>query len=189
MSCDVGGAGEYHGNNPEMSKLLHKAVREKNESAYTVYQQYLAKRPVNVLRDLLEFQSKRAPVPLEKVEPISSIVQRFCTGGMSLGAISRETHEAIAIAMNRLGGKSNSGEGGEVCMSSTSTIPISVYHNFPLTEGPESKGTLKLHVYMYYVVKIYVGALFTGSSTLEASCRRRGWCLTNTSSFERLRKW
>jgi hypothetical protein len=86
--------------------------------------------------------------------------------------------------MNRLGGKSNSGEGGEVCMSSTSTIPTSVYYNFPLTEGPESKGTLKLHVYMYYV-----GALFTGSSTLEASCRRRGWCLTNTSSFERLRKW
>jgi hypothetical protein len=142
-----------------------------------------------VLRDLLEFQSKRAPIPLEKVEPISSIVQRFCTGGMSLGAISRETHEAIAIAMNRLGGKSNSGEGGEVCMSSTSTIPISMYHNFPLTEGPESKGTLKLHVYMYYVVKIYVGALFTGSSTLEASCRRGGWCLTNTSSLERLRKW
>lgn len=49
-----------------------------------------------------------------KVEPAASIVQRFCTGGMSLGAISRETHEAIAIAMNRLGGKSNSGEGGEV---------------------------------------------------------------------------
>ena len=49
-----------------------------------------------------------------KVEPAASIVQRFCTGGMSLGAISRETHEAIAIAMNRIGGKSNSGEGGEV---------------------------------------------------------------------------
>lgn len=49
-----------------------------------------------------------------RVEPASSIVQRFCTGGMSLGAISRETHEAIAIAMNRIGGKSNSGEGGEV---------------------------------------------------------------------------
>ena len=49
-----------------------------------------------------------------KVEPATSIVQRFCTGGMSLGAISRETHEAIAIAMNRIGGKSNSGEGGEV---------------------------------------------------------------------------
>lgn len=105
--------GEYHGNNPEMSKLLHKAVREKSESAFSVYQQHLANRPVNVLRDLLEFKSDRAPIPVGKVEPASSIVQRFCTGGMSLGAISRETHEAIAIAMNRIGGKSNSGEGGE----------------------------------------------------------------------------
>lgn len=105
--------GEYHGNNPEMSKLLHKAVRQKNESAYAVYQQHLANRPVNVLRDLLEFKSDRAPIPVGKVEPAVSIVQRFCTGGMSLGAISRETHEAIAIAMNRIGGKSNSGEGGE----------------------------------------------------------------------------
>ncbi|XP_059668316.1 ferredoxin-dependent glutamate synthase 1, chloroplastic/mitochondrial-like isoform X2 [Cornus florida] len=105
--------GEYHGNNPEMSKLLHKAVRQKSESAFSVYQQHLANRPVNVLRDLLEFKSDRVPIPVGKVEPASSIVQRFCTGGMSLGAISRETHEAIAIAMNRLGGKSNSGEGGE----------------------------------------------------------------------------
>ncbi|GLT95821.1 hypothetical protein SLE2022_134830 [Rubroshorea leprosula] len=105
--------GEYHGNNPEMSKLLHKAVRQKSESAFSVYQQHLANRPVNVLRDLLEFKSDRAPIPVGRVEPASSIVQRFCTGGMSLGAISRETHEAIAIAMNRLGGKSNSGEGGE----------------------------------------------------------------------------
>lgn len=105
--------GEYHGNNPEMSKLLHKAVREKSESAYTVYQQHLANRPVNVLRDLLEFKSDRPSIPVGKVESATSIVQRFCTGGMSLGAISRETHEAIAIAMNRIGGKSNSGEGGE----------------------------------------------------------------------------
>ncbi|XP_050228409.1 ferredoxin-dependent glutamate synthase, chloroplastic-like [Mercurialis annua] len=105
--------GEYHGNNPEMSKLLHKAIRQKSESAFSIYQQHLANRPVNVLRDLLEFKTDRTPVPLGKVEPASSIVQRFCTGGMSLGAISRETHESIAIAMNRLGGKSNSGEGGE----------------------------------------------------------------------------
>ncbi|CAA0812826.1 Ferredoxin-dependent glutamate synthase 1-chloroplastic/mitochondrial [Striga hermonthica] len=105
--------GEYHGNNPEMSKLLHKAVREKSETAYSIYQQHLANRPVNVLRDLLEFKSDRSPIPVGRVEPASSIVERFCTGGMSLGAISRETHEAIAIAMNRLGGKSNSGEGGE----------------------------------------------------------------------------
>ncbi|KAK3446566.1 hypothetical protein EUGRSUZ_A02249 [Eucalyptus grandis] len=105
--------GEYHGNNPEMSKLLHKAVRQKSLSAFSIYQQHLANRPVNVLRDLLEFTSDRAPIPVGRVEPASSIVERFCTGGMSLGAISRETHEAIAIAMNRLGGKSNSGEGGE----------------------------------------------------------------------------
>ncbi|XP_057437962.1 ferredoxin-dependent glutamate synthase, chloroplastic isoform X2 [Lotus japonicus] len=105
--------GEFHANNPEMSKLLHKAVRQKSQSSFAVYQQHLANRPVNVLRDLLEFKSDRAPIPVGKVEPASSIVQRFCTGGMSLGAISRETHEAIAIAMNRLGGKSNSGEGGE----------------------------------------------------------------------------
>jgi glutamate synthase (ferredoxin) len=98
-----------------MSKLLHKAVREKSDNAYTVYQQHLASRPVNVLRDLLELKSDRAPIPIGKVEPATSIVERFCTGGMSLGAISRETHEAIAIAMNRIGGKSNSGEGGEVC--------------------------------------------------------------------------
>ncbi|XP_024003953.1 ferredoxin-dependent glutamate synthase 2, chloroplastic isoform X3 [Eutrema salsugineum] len=105
--------GEYHGNNPEMSKLLHKAVREKSETAYAVYQQHLANRPITVFRDLLEFKSDRKPIPVGKVEPASSIVERFCTGGMSLGAISRETHETIAIAMNRLGGKSNSGEGGE----------------------------------------------------------------------------
>lgn len=71
-----------------------------------------------MLRDLLEFKSDRMPIPVGKVEPATSIVKRFCTGGMSLGAISRETHEAIAIAMNRLGGKSNSGEGGEVIFCS-----------------------------------------------------------------------
>jgi len=65
------------------------------------------------LRDLLEFQSERQPIPVESVEPASIIMERFVTGGMSLGAISRETHEVIAIAMNRIGGKSNSGEGGE----------------------------------------------------------------------------
>jgi glutamate synthase (ferredoxin) len=65
------------------------------------------------LRDLLDFQSDRPPIPLEEVESVSEIVKRFCTGGMSLGALSREAHETLAIAMNRIGGKSNSGEGGE----------------------------------------------------------------------------
>ncbi|RYR67102.1 hypothetical protein Ahy_A03g013355 isoform L [Arachis hypogaea] len=84
------------------------------QSAFSVYQQHLANRPVNVFRDLLEFKSDRAPIPVGKVEHASAIVHRFCTGGISFGAISRETHEAITIAMNRLGGKSNSGEGGYV---------------------------------------------------------------------------
>ncbi|KAL4337691.1 hypothetical protein AHAS_Ahas12G0135500 [Arachis hypogaea] len=69
---------------------------------------------LSILRHLLEFKIDRVPIPIGKVEPASAIVQRFCTGGMSLGAISRETHEAIVIAMNRLGGKSNLGEGGYV---------------------------------------------------------------------------
>lgn len=105
--------GEFHGNNPEMSKLLHKAVRANSTEAYLAYQAYLESSPANVLRNLLELGSGREPIPLEEVEPASAIMQRFCTGGMSLGAISRETHEAIAIAMNRIGGRSNSGEGGE----------------------------------------------------------------------------
>lgn len=71
---------------------------------------------LQVLRDLLELKSDRPAISTSKVEPATSIVERFCTGGMSLGAISRETHEAIAIAMNRIGGKSNSGEGGEVSL-------------------------------------------------------------------------
>jgi glutamate synthase (ferredoxin) len=73
-----------------------------------------------VLRDLLEFQSARKPIPVENVEAASIIMERFVTGGMSLGAISRETHEVIAIAMNRIGGKSNSGEGGEVSLNPNS---------------------------------------------------------------------
>ncbi|CAI9754795.1 unnamed protein product [Fraxinus pennsylvanica] len=69
---------------------------------------------MQVLRDLLEFKSDRSLIPIGRVEPASSIVKRFCTGGMSLGAISRETHEAITIAVNGLGGKHNLGEGGQL---------------------------------------------------------------------------
>lgn len=106
--------GEYHMNSPEMSKALHKAVAaQKNYDHYEVYKQHLQGRPVTALRDLLDFQSDRSPIPIEEVEPITEIVKRFTTGGMSLGALSREAHEVLAIAMNRIGGKSNSGEGGE----------------------------------------------------------------------------
>jgi len=105
--------GEYHMNSPEMAKLLHKAVRSGAPADFATYQQFLEHRPPTAPRDLLTLASDRHPIPLAEVEPASQIVTRFCTGGMSLGALSREAHEVLAIAMNRLGGKSNSGEGGE----------------------------------------------------------------------------
>jgi glutamate synthase (ferredoxin) len=105
--------GEYHMNSPEMVKALHKALDGKNYDHYEVYKKHLQGRPVTALRDLLDFQGDRTPVPIEEVESVAEIVKRFCTGGMSLGALSREAHETLAIAMNRIGGKSNSGEGGE----------------------------------------------------------------------------
>ena len=111
-------SGEYHMNSPELAKALHTAVRSNQQSAegydhYEVYQKYLQNRPITALRDLLDFQTERSPIPIAEVESVSAIVKRFCTGGMSLGALSREAHETLAIAMNRIGGKSNSGEGGE----------------------------------------------------------------------------
>ncbi|ACK69910.1 Glutamate synthase (ferredoxin) [Gloeothece citriformis PCC 7424] len=115
--------GEYHMNSPEMAKNLHKAVelyeRDGNGAPqeafdyYELYRKYLSERPVTALRDLLEFNGDRSPINVDEVEPVEEIVKRFCTGGMSLGALSREAHETLAIAMNRIGGKSNSGEGGE----------------------------------------------------------------------------
>ncbi|MGB8698746.1 MAG: glutamate synthase-related protein, partial [Thermosynechococcaceae cyanobacterium] len=105
--------GEYHMNSPEIAKLLHKAVAENQPDHYTLYKTQLLNRPVTALRDLLDFHSDRPSIPIEEVESVETIMTRFCTGGMSLGALSREAHEVLAIAMNRIGGKSNSGEGGE----------------------------------------------------------------------------
>lgn len=104
---------EYHVNNPEMSKTLHKAVRNLDNTLYDQYKILLEKRSPANLRDLLSFSSQKKSISIDQVESVESILQRFCTGGMSLGALSRETHETLAIAMNRIGGKSNSGEGGE----------------------------------------------------------------------------
>jgi len=104
---------EYHLNNPDMAKALHKAVRTYKSEFYEGYKNILYNRPPTNLRDLLQIKSDNGPISLDQVEPASSIVKRFCTGGMSLGALSREAHETLAIGMNRLGGKSNSGEGGE----------------------------------------------------------------------------
>jgi glutamate synthase (ferredoxin) len=109
---------EYHANNQEMSKLLHKAVDlggkgEGSADAYKLYEEHRNERPATSLRDMLEIVSDREPIDIDEVESVADICERFCTGGMSLGAISRECHEAIAIAVNRIGGRSNSGEGGE----------------------------------------------------------------------------
>jgi glutamate synthase (ferredoxin) len=106
--------GEYHLNSPEMAKALHAAVAAgPGYDHFAIYQTLLENRPVTALRDLLQLRPAATPLPIEQVESIESICSRFCTGGMSLGALSREAHEVLAVAMNRIGGKSNSGEGGE----------------------------------------------------------------------------
>lgn len=110
--------GEYHANNQTMAKLLHKAIGlggkgKGAQDAYDAYLKHFEEAPVHVLRDMLDLSPAGKSIPIDEVESAADIMARFCTGGMSLGAISRETHETIAIAMNRIGGKSNSGEGGE----------------------------------------------------------------------------
>jgi glutamate synthase (ferredoxin) len=106
--------GEYHMNSPEMAKALHAAVAAgPGYDHFATYRTLLEERPVTALRDLLEFRPAATPLPIEQVESVESLCARFCTGGMSLGALSREAHEVLAVAMNRIGGKSNSGEGGE----------------------------------------------------------------------------
>jgi glutamate synthase (NADPH/NADH) large chain len=106
--------GEQHINNPEMIMHLQAASRTNSRVAYEQFAELINDYNRNrcSLRGLLVFK-KGNPVPLEEVEPAKEIVKRFCTGAMSFGSISRETHETLAIAMNRLGGKSNTGEGGE----------------------------------------------------------------------------
>ncbi len=119
-TLDVGGQyqwrkeGEYHLFNPETVHKLQKAVRNAD---YRTFQEY--SKLVNeqfkqwaTLRGLLDFKAA-TPIPIEEVESIDDIVKRFKTGAMSYGSISKEAHEALAIAMNRIGGKSNTGEGGE----------------------------------------------------------------------------
>jgi len=106
-------AGEYHALNPLVFKALHKAVRNADDAAYDEYARLVDERPATALRDLLEPVALGPALPLDEVESVESIVQRFSTQAMSHGSVSRETHETLAVAMNRLGGKSNSGEGGE----------------------------------------------------------------------------
>lgn len=105
--------GEYHAFNPDVVQTLQKAVQSGDYSAYKEYARLVNDRPVATLRDLMKLKDGGNAIPLDQVEPFEAIVKNFDSAGMSLGALSPEAHEALAEAMNRLGGRSNSGEGGE----------------------------------------------------------------------------
>ena len=107
--------GERHGWDPNAIADIQVAARKGDKNAYRRFADHINRdaRMRYALRGLFEFQSARDPISIDKVQPASEIVKRFCTGAMSLGSISSEAHETLAIAMNRLGGKSNTGEGGE----------------------------------------------------------------------------
>ena len=105
--------GEYHAFNPDVVQLLQQAVKSGNYEDYCQFSRLVNERSVATLRDLLGVIPAKRETPLDQVEPVSAIVRRFDSAAMSLGALSPEAHEALAEAMNTLGGRSNSGEGGE----------------------------------------------------------------------------
>ena len=125
--------GEEHLINPQTIYLLQRACREGD---YDLFREYSAACHVPgravTLRDLMDFAPTRQPVPLDEVEPASEIVKRFNTGAMSYGSISKEAHECLAIAMNRIHGRSNTGEGGEDPARET-----------PLPNGDSRKSAIK----------------------------------------------
>jgi glutamate synthase (NADPH) large chain len=122
IALDVGGLyswrkeGEYHLFNPETIYKLQLASRNNDYKIYKEYANLINDQSghLTTLRSLFDLKfDKGSEIPLEEVEPESEIIKRFCSGAMSLGALSKEAHETIAIAMNKIGAKSNSGEGGE----------------------------------------------------------------------------
>ena len=104
--------GEYHSYNPTVFRALHRAARNAEGTEYNKYTEAVVERRPASLRDLFEFRVGN-PIDLDAVEAAERILERFSTSGMSLGALSKEAHETLAIGMNRLGARSNSGEGGE----------------------------------------------------------------------------
>ena len=120
LNLEIGGEyrwrrdGEAHMLNPSSIAKLQQSVRQKSWESYSIYSKMINNQSEKLMtiRGLFEF-SDLDPIPIEEVEPWTEIVKRFKTGAMSLGSISAEAHENLAIAMNRIGGKSNSGEGGE----------------------------------------------------------------------------
>ena len=105
--------GEYHTYNPEIVKKLQEAVSSESSEIYKEYSGLVDNRPPAMLRDLLEVSTNKKKINLSKVESQKKILNRFDSAGMSLGALSPKAHETLAEAMNSLGGRSNSGEGGE----------------------------------------------------------------------------
>ena len=123
--------GEYHMWNPDTIAKLQYAAQANH---YGTYQQFAGfadglSEELCTIRGLLEFKTPDEPIPLDEVEPASEIVKRFATGAISLGSISRETHETMAIAMNRIGARSNTGEGGED------------YHRYTLDPNGDSRSS------------------------------------------------
>lgn len=106
--------GEYHAYNPASIHLLQYATKNKDYATFKKYSEAVRRHTLVTLRQLFEFRKSKHPsIPIHEVEPIETIMKRFVTGAMSFGSISKEAHEALAIAMNTIGGKSNTGEGGE----------------------------------------------------------------------------
>jgi glutamate synthase (NADPH/NADH) large chain len=105
--------GEYHAYNPDVVKFLQQAVRSGKYADYRQYADTVNNRPIATLRDMLALKKAEKPLDIQQVEPESELYKRFDSAAMSIGALSPEAHESLAIAMNRLGGFSNSGEGGE----------------------------------------------------------------------------
>ena len=105
--------GEYHAYNPDVVMSLQRAVVSNDTRDYKTYADHCNDRPVAALRDLLQLKPSPTPIALDEVEPIEAILKRFDSAGMSLGALSPEAHEALAMGMNEIGARSNSGEGGE----------------------------------------------------------------------------
>lgn len=107
--------GEYHAWNPETIMNLQMATRLGSYKKFKEYTDSIDKKTEKIfLRDFLDFDPSKNPIDISEVEPVSAITKRFVTGAMSFGSISREAHEAMAVAMNAIGGKSNTGEGGEL---------------------------------------------------------------------------
>ena len=104
---------EFHAYNPDVVQQLQKAVKTGDYAEFKKYSEIVNTRPVAMLRDLMKLKTGAMPIALDAVEPLESILKRFDSAGMSLGALSPEAHEALAEGMNRIGGRSNSGEGGE----------------------------------------------------------------------------